>query len=108
MIYDSSAALIADNVKTTINKKPILIRNTLLDGSTHVQIIGSPETEIQFSTVLDITGKEAIELAYSTGDSISIETDDVSYSGILTGIVHTSRIAGMFELSGTLVVEAVV
>lgn len=108
MIYDSSENLISDNVKTTINKKPFLVRNTLLDGSTHVQIIGSPETEVQFSTVLNLTGKEAIELAYSTGDSISIETDGASYSGILTELVHNSRVPGLYELSGTMAVEAVV
>lgn len=108
MIYGSNSVMISNNVTTTINKKPVIVRNTLLDGSAHIQIIGSPITEISFSTVVDLSGKEAFEAAFSTGDTIQINTDNAVYSGLITDLVHKSRMSNVYELSGTLVVEAVV
>lgn len=66
-----------------IQYEPIHIKNELLDGTFHVQTIGTPLKFLTFEIIASHNQAEAINLAESRGEPLKLIIDDVYYEGML-------------------------
>ena len=69
--------------KALISFKSQKIINTLLDGTSHVQTIGTPQKNVAISCAVVESGKSILDEAYINDIPIKLEWDSQYYIGIL-------------------------
>lgn len=86
IINTSTSEVVASIAKITKQIYPNVIRNTLLDGSDHIQIIGTPATRLEVEVTVTAAERELIIGAYSNGTSLTFEDNEASYTGLIYDI----------------------
>lgn len=84
-LYDIDDNLITDLVNTAIlNPEVIHIKNKLLDGSNHIQTIGTPSKSIDVICYVYEDGKSKLDTKYANGEPIKLVKDNKWYKGLIT------------------------
>lgn len=84
-LYDITNNLITDLVNSAIlNPEIIKIKNRLLDGSYHVQSLGSRSNVIDIICYVDKFGKEKIDNLYIVDEPIKLVKDNKYYIGLIS------------------------
>lgn len=84
-IYNLDGELVTDLVNTAIlNPDIIKVKNRLLDGTYHVQNIGSVTTVIDVICYVDKIGKDKIDNHYTTDTPIKLVKEDRFYKGLIS------------------------
>lgn len=71
---------------TPIKYDPIKIENKLLDGSVHVQTIGTPARFITFDILATHEQVGRLNYAEAIAAQVVLSDDDITYTGILNDI----------------------
>lgn len=82
-IYTSTDTLITSYVTSVIPSYDVIrTTNRLLSGDWHTQIIGQGARRVAVDFICDLTGKNLIDAADATGDSLRVTSDGKYYIGI--------------------------
>jgi len=96
-------------IRVTPQSNVTRITNKLLDGSLHIQIIGSASNTLNIDLFVDAAGKQTIDAAEASGTTVSIYNETGDYNGIIVDKKDWIKPAeGLFETSIILSIEAVV
>jgi len=84
-IYADGDLITPDILDVLPSKATHKVTNQLLDGSWHVQTIGSPATRVKVSLVTDWQGMETLNVLESTGGLVQVVTEDPAndWTGII-------------------------
>ncbi len=105
----SGTTLITRYLRVVRQVAPRKIISTLLDGSDHVQILGTGPTRVHAELLADITGRNLIDTLDASGGLVTLNDEDGQvYTGrILDKAEWSKMIKGRFQTSITISVEAV-
>lgn len=78
-------------IKVTPYQHVQRIVNDLLDGSTHVQIIGQPQQRFEIDCFLDETGKSILESLNGSGGLMTVVDVAGTYSGRIVSMDIPTR-----------------
>ena len=102
--------LITRYLRAVTQRSTRKIVTTLLDGSDHVQILGSQITRISIELAVDVEGRDLIDAADATGDLLTLndEQGDTYNGRILERGEWVKMLKGYYQSTLTLSTEAVV
>lgn len=108
-LFDGST-LITRYLRVVRQITPRKIVNTLLDGSEHVQIIGTEVTRLAIELAVDLMGREMIDALDASGGLVAVEDEEGNeYSGRILEKGDWSKMRrGYYQTTLTLSIEAVV
>lgn len=96
-------------IRVTPQSNVTRITNKLLDGSLHIQILGSASTTLNIDLFVDAGGRQTIDAAEASGAIVSIYNETGDYTGIIVDKKDWIKPAeGLYETTLTLSIEAVV
>ena len=96
-LTNSTGAVITNLVGDIVpNYKTTKVVSQLLSGAHHVQIIGTGARTITAELLAEPAGRELLNLAESTGESVRLETRKKYYEGIIEGPLRWRRLAGRY------------
>ena len=107
-LYTTDDVLITDRVTSVIPDCEIQeVENTLLDGSLHIQTIGSPARVCDIALVVtSVAAKNNIDTYKSLKTPVKVTADGIYYTGIIRGSPKWERLApGIYKTSLTLIVS---
>jgi len=106
----SGSTLITRYLRVVPQNIPRKIVTTLLDGSDHVQIIGTEVTRLAIDIAVDLTGRGLVDALDASGGLVTVEDEEgTEYSGrILEKGDWSKMIRGRYQTTLTVSVEAVV
>jgi hypothetical protein len=98
-IYDKNNVLITEVVSSaTANPDVIEITNRLLDGSYHVQTIGTYGTKVDVVAYFTVAQKLVLDGIKRTSDLIKVVFDGKYYIGLIEGELKWNRYPNDSEL----------
>lgn len=65
------------------SQKSQIIKSTMLDGRSSIQVIGNPYRTLKISFCCDRTTRRMLEAIAGTGDTLTVAWDDIVYIGII-------------------------
>jgi len=106
----SGSTLITRYLRVVPQNSARKIVTTLLDGTEHVQIIGTAVTRLLIEVAVDLSGRDTIDALDASGGLVTVEDEEGSeYSGrILEKGDWTKMLRGYYQTTLTLSIEAVV
>lgn len=101
-LYDIEDNLISDLINTAILEPEIIkIKNKLLDGTYHIQSIGSALTIIGITCYVKKTNKEKIDDLYINDEPVKLTKEGKYYIGLISDkpvwSVFTKGTYGLYE-----------
>lgn len=93
-IYDKNDVLLTEIVSSATAKPDVIeIVNRTLDGSYHIQTIGSNGTKVDVIAYMDHANKLLLDAIKSTGNTIKVVFDGRYYVGLIEGELTWNRLA---------------
>jgi len=92
-IYDKNSVLLTEIVSSATYKPDVIeIVNRTLDGSYHIQTIGSAGGKVDVIAYFDHVNKLLLDTIKSTGDTIRVIFDGRYYVGLIEGELSWNRL----------------
>lgn len=106
-LTNSSSVVISSNVIRVIpSYETIKVENRCLDGSFHVQTIGTPARICTVEFICLEAGKILVDTAEGSGESLTITGGSKYYTGIVRKSLDWSRVApGLYKTTIVLLVN---
>ena len=107
-LTDSSSATISSNVMLILpSYDAIKVTNRLLDGSFHVQTIGTPARICRVTFITDEAGKDLLDVAEGINEPLTASTSAKYYTGTVKEAPEWDRLApDVYKTTITLLVSA--
>lgn len=104
-LYTYDGTLITPYVSVIPRKETIKIENRLLDGSFHIQTIGTSADVLQVTLqVASEAGRARIDLMEATGEELRIIVGTEEWYGLIRNALQWEKRAGIFKTTFDLLV----
>ena len=97
-IYDKNNTLITEIVASAVSKPDVVeIVNRTLDGSYHVQTIGTKGTKLDVTAYFTKSNKLVMDSIKANGDTIKVTYDGAWYTGLIEGELSWERLVNQSD-----------